>query len=262
MTRLLASVTSAAEAEITIAGGADIIDLKDPHAGALGALPPSVIRGAALAIAGRRTVSATAGDLPMRPSIVADAAARIADLGVDIVKVGFFPGGDPAACIAALARLSARGTRIVAVLFADHNTDFELIGRLHDAGIAGAMLDTADKRAGGLRRHLDDRALADFVDRVRRRGMISGLAGSLTLADIPPLCRLRPDYLGFRGALCPAGRTSDLDVERVRAARNAIDHAVDAQESAARIAAAAAGAQRAAHSLAAGSPSTSSAKST
>lgn len=262
MTGLLASVTSAAEVEMAMAGGADIIDLKDPHAGALGALPPSIIREAAQAIAGRRTVSATAGDLPMRPQIVADAAARIAELGVDIVKVGFFPGGDPAACIAALARLTVCGTRIVAVVFADKAPDFALIDRLHDAGIAGAMLDTADKRAGGLRRHLDDRALGDFVDRVRRCGMISGLAGSLTLADIAPLHRLRPDYLGFRGALCPAGRTSELDVERVRAVRTAIDRAADYQEPAARIATAAAGAHRAAHSLAAGSPSTSSAKST
>jgi (5-formylfuran-3-yl)methyl phosphate synthase len=262
MTGLLASVTSAAEAELAMAGGADIIDLKDPHAGALGALPPSVIREAALAIAGRRTVSATAGDLPMRPQIVADAAAGIAELGVDIVKVGFFPGGDPLACISALAPLTVGGTRIVAVLFADKAPDFALIGRLRGAGFAGAMLDTAEKRAGGLRRHLDDHALGDFVDRVRRSGMISGLAGSLAIADIAPLHLLRPDYLGFRGALCRTGRTSALDVERVRAARTAMDRAAGYQESAARTATAAAGAHRAAHSLAAGSPSTSSAKST
>jgi len=262
MTGLLASVTSAAEAEMAMAGGADIIDLKDPHAGALGALPPSVIREAAQAIAGRCTVSATAGDLPMQPQIVADAAARIAGLGVDIVKVGFFCGGDPAACIAELARLVVGGTRIVAVLFADTAPDFILIDRFRDAGFAGAMLDTADKRAGGLRRHLGDRALGGFVARVRHCGMISGLAGSLSLADIPPLLRLSPDYLGFRGALCRAGRTSELDVERVRAARAAIDRAAGYQESAARIATAAAGAHRAAHSLAAGSPSTRSAKST
>jgi uncharacterized protein (UPF0264 family) len=225
MTGLLASVTSAAEAELAMAGGADIIDLKDPQAGALGALPSSVIGNAVQVVAGRRTVSATAGDLPMQPPVVADAAERIAGLGVDIVKVGFFPGGDPAACIAALARLAVRGTRIVAVLFADTAPDFALIDRLHESGFAGAMLDTGDKRAGGLRRHMDDATLGDFVARVRRDRMISGLAGSLALADVVPLRRLGPDYLGFRGALCPAGRTSALDIERVRAVRSAIDGA-------------------------------------
>jgi (5-formylfuran-3-yl)methyl phosphate synthase len=262
MTGFLASVTSAAEAEIVLAAGADIIDLKDPHSGALGALSPPAIETAVRAVAGRRTVSATAGDLPMEPRRVADAVARIAGLGVDIVKVGMFPGGDPLACIAALARAAARGTRIVAVLFADQGPDLAVIDRLHDAGIVGAMLDTADKHAGGLRRHLGDAVLAEFVMRVSRQGMLTGLAGSLGLADIAPLARHAPDYLGFRGALCKDGRTSTLDPERVRAVRAAIDQAADYHPSAARIATAAAGAQRAAHSLVAGSPSTRLAKST
>lgn len=262
MTGLLASVTSAAEAEMALAAGADIIDLKDPRRGALGALPSAAIRSAVRAVAGRRTVSATAGDLPMQPGIVIDAAARIAELGVDIVKVGIFPGGHPAACITELARLTSRGVRIVAVLFADRVPDFSLMDRLRASGFAGAMLDTADKHGGGLRRHLDDLALGDFVDSVRRCGMISGLAGSLTLADIAPLARLGPDYLGFRGALCAAGRTSALDVDRASTVRAALDRASHYGDSAARIATAAAGAHRAAHSFATASPSTRSAKST
>src|SRR5215470_8528361 len=168
MTGFLASVTSAAEAEMVLAAGADIIDLKDPHSGALGALSSSVIREAVRAIAGHRTVSATAGDLPMEPGIVADAVRRIADLGVDIVKVGMFAGGDGSACIAGLAREAAHGARIVAVLFADQVPDLALIDRLHDAGFTGAMLDTADKHAGGLRRHLVDELLGEFVGRVSR----------------------------------------------------------------------------------------------
>jgi uncharacterized protein (UPF0264 family) len=254
MTGFLASVTSAAEAETVLAAGADIIDLKDPHSGALGALHSSVTREAVRAIAGRRTVSATAGDLPMEPGIVADAVRRISELGVDIVKVGMFAAGDVAACIAALAREASRGTRLVAVLFADQAPDFAVIDRLCDAGFVGAMLDTANKGAGGLRRHFGDERLGEFVIRASRRGMLTGLAGSLGLADIAPLARHAPDYLGFRGALCRDGRTSTLDPERLRAVRAAID-AADHQPSAASIATAAAGAQRAAHSRAAGSPS-------
>jgi uncharacterized protein (UPF0264 family) len=262
MTGFLASVISAAEAEVVLSAGADIIDLKDPYSGALGALPAPVIREAVRAVAGRCTVSATAGDLPMQPRLVADTVARIAELGVGIVKVGLFVGGDPLACIAALAKEAARGTRIVAVLFADQAPDFAVIDRLHEAGFAGAMLDTADKGAGGLRRHLGDTVLGEFVERVSRSGMLSGLAGSLGLADIEPLARHAPDYLGFRGALCKDGRTSLLDAARVRAVRAAIDRASDHHPSAARIATAAAGAQRAAHSRVAGSPSTRLAKST
>jgi len=247
VTGFLASVTSADEAEIVLAAGADIIDLKDPAAGALGALPAPAIRAAVARIAGRRTVSATAGDLPMRPATVADAVAGIADLGVDIVKVGLFRGGDRSGCIAALARQTAAGTRIVAVMFADQDPDFTLLERLRDNGFAGAMLDTAEKRGGGLRDHLAAPALAAFVRRARDNGLMSGLAGSLRLTDVAPLLELAPDYLGFRGALCADGRTSVIDPERVRAVRAAIGlH----QPSAAKLATAAAGAQRAAHSLA------------
>ena len=55
MTMLLASVTGSREAELAISHGADIVDLKDPVKGALGALEPSVVRDAVSVIAGRRS---------------------------------------------------------------------------------------------------------------------------------------------------------------------------------------------------------------
>ena len=119
MTALLASVLSAEEAELAVRGGADIVDLKDPGQGALGALPDAVIRQCLAQVAGRRPVSATLGDLPMTPGVVAGAAARTGALGVDFVKVGIFPGGDLTGCLDALAEQAVRGFRIVAVFFAD-----------------------------------------------------------------------------------------------------------------------------------------------
>jgi (5-formylfuran-3-yl)methyl phosphate synthase len=222
MTGLLASVTSAEEAEIALAADADIIDLKDPRTGALGALPAPVIREAVERVAGRRIVSATAGDLPMEPEIVDQAVARIAALGVDIVKIGIFPGGRPEACLDMLAAQTARGTRLVAVLFADRSPDLGMIEGLADRGFTGVMLDTMDKSGGGLRRHLNDAVLGRFVEQAGSFGLMSGLAGSLSIADIEPLLRLGPDYLGFRGALCASGRSSTLEPSRMQAVRAAI----------------------------------------
>jgi uncharacterized protein (UPF0264 family) len=260
MTGMLASVTSAAEAELVLGAGADIIDLKQPSAGALGALPDATISEIVSAIGGRHPVSATVGDLPMVPETVAGAVARIGALGVDIVKVGMFPGGNRDACLAALGAAAARGTRIVIVLFADQGPDFGLVERARDLGLAGIMLDTADKRGGGLRRHLSNPQLAEFVGRARAAGLLCGLAGSLGLADISALLPLGADYLGFRGALCRAGRTSALDAELVRAVSAAVGGS--GQPSiAVSTAIAAAGAQRAAHSQTSGRPDTSVAKS-
>ncbi len=224
MTALLASVRSPEEAELALAGGADVIDLKDPAQGALGALPCNVIAAAAARVAGRRPVSATAGDLAMEAAAVTEAVDRIAGTGVDFVKVGLFPGGDVPACLDALA---CRSVRLVAVLFADRAPDFGLIERIAECGFVGVMLDTANKGDGSLRRHLSERALGGFVDGARDSGLFVGLAGSLARDDIVPLLELGPDYLGFRGALTSGGRDAALDPAVFAAVRAAIPATAD-----------------------------------
>src|SRR5688572_3789506 len=107
MTQMLASVTGIDEAEIAIAGGADIIDLKDPAAGALGAVSLEVIAQTVAALAGRRATSAVCGDLPMQPDVLGARAGEIASAGVDFVKVGFFPSPAAAACAASLAPVAS-----------------------------------------------------------------------------------------------------------------------------------------------------------
>ena len=250
MTAFLASVMSAEEAELVVQAGVDIVDLKDPRLGALGALAPAEVRKAVGRVDGRKPVSATIGDLEMHPEVVLAAVRETAALGVDFVKIGIFPGGDPAACIAALGVEVARGLRLVAVLFADRTPDFDLVGRLAEHGFAGVMLDTAGKGGGGLRRHLSETALAAFVARARGAGLFSGLAGSLALPDVAPLLDLEPDYLGFRGALTAGGREAALDPSALSVLRKRIPAATDQGPvfSKARSASAAAGAQQAAHS--------------
>jgi (5-formylfuran-3-yl)methyl phosphate synthase len=222
MIRFLASVRDAAEALDALAGGADIIDFKDPSHGALGALAPEEIARGIAAVAGRAATSATAGDWPLEPAPLVAAARRIGATGVDYVKLGLLPGPDLPACIHAL-RSVAREHRLVAVFFADRGAPFDVLAGLRAAGFAGAMIDTADKTGGGLRRHLDDATLDRFVGCAREAGLMTGLAGSLRREDIPPLVRARPDLLGFRGALCTEGRSSVLSAERTRQVRSAID---------------------------------------
>lgn len=218
MTHLLASVRDVHEAGIALGGGADLIDLKEPASGALGALPLPTVRKIVAAIDGARPISATIGDLPMKPALLVQAARQMAETGVDFIKIGFFPG-DAYACIRALAPLT-RQAALIAVLFADRDPDLALLGELGAAGFRGAMLDTADKRGGGLRSRMDDGQLRAFVAAARSRGLLVGLAGSLGAADIPPLLALAPDYLGFRGALCgSSGRSGALVAAALSAIR-------------------------------------------
>jgi (5-formylfuran-3-yl)methyl phosphate synthase len=222
MTLLLASVTGPDEATVALAHGADIIDLKDASRGALGALDRDVLRATVADVGGRRPVSAVTGDLPMEPDVIAAAVARTADTKVDYVKVGLFPGPRRQDCIRALAPL-AQTTKIVGVMFADRGADNDLIKLMAECGLAGAMLDTADKSAGRLIDCMDVAALRVFVGACREHALMAGLAGSLEAPDVPRLLLLEPDYLGFRGALCVGrDRTARIDPASIAIIRELI----------------------------------------
>ena len=229
MTRLLASVRTPGEARLALAGGADIIDLKEPAQGALGRLPDATIAAILREIAGRRLASATIGDLALAPAPVLEAVRAMAATGVDIVKLGIF-AGDAEATVAGLADVARDGIRLVAVLFADRAPDFSLVARCAAADFYGVMLDTADKSAGPLTRYLSNSALARFIAMAHGHGLLAGLAGSLAAADVPRLLPLRPDYLGFRSALTSGGRSGPVDAGAVARLRAMLDGVASASK--------------------------------
>lgn len=222
MTKMLASVTSIAEAQLALDLGADIIDLKNPSEGALGALPLPTIRDIVGFVDHRHIISATIGDVPEVPAEIIEKINATAATGVGIVKIGIATSRSPLTSWQGLA-CEPGSMRLVAVLFAEDRFDLEWIDGLADLGFYGVMLDTADKRSGGLRSYCDDKFLGQFIRRARARNLVSGLAGSLALNDIAPLLAFEPDYLGFRGALCrDSTRTKQLSAERFRAVRACI----------------------------------------
>ncbi len=224
MTKMLASVTCVSEAVMALEASVDIIDLKDPSRGALGALNPAIARDIVEAVGTLGVTSATVGDFPaMVAAEVVASASHTAKLGVSYVKVGFWGTANDAACANALSPLCS-STRMVAVLFADLPYDPKLIDNLYQTGFTGVMLDTAKKDGPPLRLLKTELELALFVRRVQSLGMLAGLAGKLRLTDVAPLLTLRPDYLGFRGALCAAGaRTSQLDPHALAVMRDAVN---------------------------------------
>lgn len=236
---MLASVRSLDEALIALEGGTDLIDLKEPSRGALGALDHAAVRICVQAIGGRRPVSATIGDLPsMDPQLMTAAVERMAATGVDFIKIGFFAGMRCFDCARALAALAYR-CRLIAVIFADEpwsldpspsgrragvrNDLIALTNALAAAGFTGAMLDTVHKTGKTLRDWRKDAELREFVNRASDQGLLTGLAGSLRKEDVPPLLAIEPDYLGFRGALCSgAHRIQNLDAHAFARIRSAI----------------------------------------
>ena len=227
MTGFLASVNCLEEADIAFQAGADVIDLKEPARGVLGAVPISTLREVVRFIARRSLVSATVGDLSGDPEVASEAVAEVAATGVDIVKVGLFDKENRIAFFQALAAQAQSGARLVVVLFADREPEPEtVLVAIAEGGLMGVMLDTVDKQGRSLRDCCTDLQLAAFVRRGKELGLVTGLAGSLRNEDIEPLLHLGPDYLGFRGALCSGrSRHQAIDLMAVRAIRQRIPKA-------------------------------------
>ena len=227
MTGFLASVSSVEEARLALTLGADVIDLKDPNNGALGALDDECVRAIVRGMDTEVMLSATVGDLPTGAAELEAAIINMHACGVDIVKVGVFDKSIAPYTLSVLNRLASRQIRIVLVFFAEFCPVAADFRRLMDSGIVGVMLDTCEKASGNLRDKLNDAALGEFVSKARQAGLLSGLAGSLTREDIAPLLQIKPDYLGFRGALCARNqRTLQLDRAAVAEVRKLIPGAV------------------------------------
>ncbi len=213
---MLASVNSLSEALFMLNTAVDIIDLKQPESGTLGALSINVVEEIVAAINQQKPVSATVGDLPMEPEVVFEAVRTMANTGVDYIKIGFFPGGDWAGTLSKLATITDQGYQLIAVLFADAQPDLSIIKALKHSGFSGVMLDTLDKSKGSLSEIMAYSDIAAFVKTANHFQLLCGLAGSLKQQDIPGLLQFNIDYLGFRGALCEKhNRTAKLNKESI-----------------------------------------------
>jgi len=219
--RLLISVTGAHEVEAAVAGGADIIDVKDPREGSLGAGPPHVIRHVRRLTPPQLPVSVAIGDLPDLPGTAALAAAGAAACGVQFIKVGLMgpPGPDEARTLMAAVCRAAReqdpDVRIIASAYADA----ERVGAVSpldvprvalDAGADGCMIDTAGKGHVTLFSALSRAEIESFVLHCRELGLLCALAGSLSAKDAPLLRAVAPDIAGFRAAACRGDRLAGI----------------------------------------------------
>jgi uncharacterized protein (UPF0264 family) len=227
---LLVSVRSAAEAADAVAGGAAIIDVKEPSRGALGRADWVVWRAVRAAVPDSMPVSVALGELsewlePDRVVIPPDAWT-----GIAFAKVGLSNAGrdwyrrwrglcDELAPVA-VGRPGQPGKRPswVAVVYLDWEAarapdpDSVIRAAGDFAECAGVLFDTWDKS----RRTIIDRSWERRFARVRELGRFLALAGSLDVAAIRRLRTLEPDILAVRGAACRGGdRRAAVDRDEV-----------------------------------------------
>jgi (5-formylfuran-3-yl)methyl phosphate synthase len=201
------------EAQEAIAGGADIIDVKNPKEGALGANYPWVIRRIKEVTPKTLEVSCTLGEVGNLPGSVSLAALGAASLGVDYLKVGLYGIKTPKEAIFLLqnVRKAAKECNPKIKIAVAGYADAEKIGAInpllipeiaHKAQADVAMLDTSVKDGKNLFDYLTKELLKKFVDSTHSFGLEAALAGSLRKQDLPVVYGLGADIAGLRGAAC------------------------------------------------------------
>jgi uncharacterized protein (UPF0264 family) len=229
--QLLVSVRDEREAVAALAGGADIVDAKEPARGPLGPVDGEVFRRIAARVPDRVPLSAALGDFTAGD----DVRAAMTDAGVPgrrapvYLKLGFADerSKDRVTMLLSVAQefgaAAPGGPILVPVAYADHDAAAapppeQLLRSALETGAGAFLVDTWAKDGRRLLDHIPHARLAALSDAARGAGLVFALAGSLDRAGIERLAGLA-DVIGVRGAACRGGRGGTIDPARVRELR-------------------------------------------
>jgi len=227
--KLLVSVADVREARVAVWGGVDIVDVKNPAEGSLGAPAPDMIARVRHTVPPERPVSAAIGDLPNLPGTAALAALGAARSGAAYVKVGLWGTSTEEEAVAVLRAVREAvesrptGPTVIAAAYADAERvpsrplpPGALVAAARRAGVGGCLVDTAVKDGRGLFEWLAPDALAALVAEGHAARLEMALAGALRAEDLPAVRATGADIAGVRSAACRDGRrTAPLDAERI-----------------------------------------------
>ncbi|MFQ6334138.1 (5-formylfuran-3-yl)methyl phosphate synthase [Methylophilus sp. 3sh_L] len=226
--QVLVSVNSVSEAQLVLAAGVTLIDLKDTSHGALAALDSdqsAQIMHTVNAYSGKHpeaeiVVSATVGDTAESAQALIDLIQQRTAIGVDIIKLPEAMWDNPVFAEAITEVLSA-GIRLVAVFKPDsllHHAQLESrLNALAKQGYVGVMVDTIDKSSAVVD-DVSHTQLKQFAQMAEQLQMMVGVAGGLRQEHLAALLTLEVGFIGFRSGLCEKGqRQSRLLADSVMA---------------------------------------------
>jgi len=222
--QLLVSPSSIDEARHS--GAADIIDVKKPSEGSLGANFPWVIRE--IKSFSRKPVSAAIGDFDYKPGGAALAAYGAACAGADYVKIGLaFEGQEHARDVIRAVVKAVKDEfpkkYVVIAAYSDFErmhsiSPFDMAPVAAECGADFAMVDTGIKDRQSTFAFMDEATLRSFSEKNRKLGLGTALAGSLKFEDIDALKRINPEIIGVRGMVCGGDRNATVREDLVNAA--------------------------------------------
>jgi uncharacterized protein (UPF0264 family) len=222
--QLLVSPSSIDEARHS--GAADIIDVKKPSEGSLGANFPWVIRE--IKAFSKKPVSAAIGDFDYKPGGASLAAYGAACAGADYVKIGLaFEGQERARDVIGAVVKAVKDEfpkkYVVIAAYSDFErmhsiSPFDMAPVAAECGADVAMVDTGIKDRQSTFAFMDEAALRSFSDRNKKLGLGTAIAGALKFEDIDALKRINPEIIGVRGMVCGGDRTATVREDLIKTA--------------------------------------------
>ena len=222
--QLLVSPSSIDEARHS--GAADIIDVKKPSEGSLGANFPWVIRE--IKAFSKKPVSAAIGDFDYRPGGAALTAYGAACAGADYVKIGLaFEGQDQARDVISAVVKAVKDEfpkkYVVIAAYSDYErmhsiSPFDMAPIAAGCGADFAMVDTGIKDRQSTFAFMNEDSLRSFTEKNRKLGLGTALAGALRFEDIDALKRINPDIIGVRGMVCGGDRNATVREDLIKTA--------------------------------------------
>jgi (5-formylfuran-3-yl)methyl phosphate synthase len=235
--QLLVSVRTAEEARIALKAGADVIDVKEPARGALGAADRDTIEAIVREVNGSAPVTAALGELVdlVNESAIAPTQNRELPAGVALFKIGLARCHElkdwrslwRTTVTSICAGPDSPHIQPVAVVYADWRraqapSPDSILEAAVDLGCPALLVDTYDKTAGNLFDHWKAADLSAFVRRVHESRIIAVLAGSLSNVAFEHAVKLYPDIVAVRGAACDGDRRGSVSAQRVKDLKSSI----------------------------------------
>ena len=220
-TNLLISLRKLDELSEEIINNVDILDLKDPLNGSIGAWDLQDIKKVIFRFKNQIQISATLGDIFINEKFLIK-LKQFDKLNLDYIKFGLL-SMNIKNLFDKIKFLGERKfkTKLVCVVFVDISDHFNLVYKkldLFDAcGIKYIMLDTYNKNNGDLLSFCNISNLDKFISKSKKFDIKIGLAGSLKETHIPVMMKLKPNILGFRSAICKFNkRMSEVDTRKLK----------------------------------------------
>ncbi|HIH78224.1 MAG TPA: (5-formylfuran-3-yl)methyl phosphate synthase [Halobacteria archaeon] len=231
--RLLVSPRDVEEAKSAVEGGADIIDVKNPKEGSLGANFPWIIREIRRVVPKDIPLSATIGDFCFKPGTASLAALGAVTSGADYIKIGLYgitTKDEAIDMVYSVSRSIKEYDHDKKVVIAAYS-DFERIGSIsplllpeictgYDVDVV--MVDTGIKDGRSTLEFMPIDTIKTFINKSHSNGFEVAIAGSLNAEDIERLTSLDPDIIGVRGIVCGGDRNADIDKNLVKALKECV----------------------------------------